>query len=133
MNRPTGITVLGILYLLAGIGSIFMAMVFSDLSTSSMDATVFGVFGSGFAGFFAGIFVIIGMIYFTIAGGLFSGKSWGRTIVIVFSIIDLVLQAVSLSFGNFFGLVMILLDLIVLYYMWRPHVMAYFKGQDYQY
>jgi len=79
-------------------------------------------------GLLALVFGIVAIIQFTIAGALFSGKSWARSLVIIFVIIDLIIETVSLFAGNVFGIGFIIIDAVVLYYMWRPHVIAYFKG-----
>ena len=127
ISRPTGITILGILYILGGIGGIIAAIAFGVMS-SMMDSTIpmmggFTVIGGMVALVFAGIAVL----GFVIAGCLLSGKSWARKIVIVFVVIDLVLEFVSMFGGNFFGVAMIILDLFVLYYLYRPHVIDYFE------
>jgi len=71
------------------------------------------------------IFGILAVIEFVIAGALFSGKPWGRMIVIVLSVIGLVMGLASIV-GNPFSILNIILDVFVLWYMWRPHVIAYF-------
>ena len=83
-------------------------------------------------GFFAIVLGIVAIIQFTIASALFSGKNWGRTLVIIFVIIDLIFETISLFAGNVIGIIFLILDIIVLYYMWRPHVIAYFKGINVQ-
>jgi len=94
---------------------------------SDMMPEMGGAFMGAIGGILAAVFGILAAISFLIAWALFSAKRWGRTIVIVFSVIDLGLEAVSLVSGNFFGIASIILDCIILYYMWRPHVIAYFN------
>ena len=127
MDRPTGITVLGVLYVLAGIAWIAMAFMMGALSSSFLGNSMMGGMAA-IGGMVTGIAVIVAAIEFVIAGALFSGKSWGRTIVIVLVIIDLIIQVMSIFGMNVFGIAFIILDLVVLYYMWRPHVIEYFKG-----
>jgi hypothetical protein len=86
-----------------------------------------GGFMAVLGGVFTAIFAIIAVISFLIAGALFSGKRWGRTITIVFSIINLIIEAVSLVSGNPFAIASVILNIIILWYMWRPHVIAYFN------
>lgn len=130
MSRPTGISVLGALYILAGIVWLLMAVLVGALSSSYMgNSMLSGLTALG--GLIAGIAVIAAFIEFAIAGALLSGKSWGRTIVIILVIIDLILQVISLFGMNVFAIGFVILDLIVLYYMWRPHVIDYFKGTNY--
>ena len=127
MGRPTGITILGIFYMLGGIVWIFFALMFGVISVGFMGSSMMSGL-AGLGGAIAGIAVFVAIIEFVIAGALFSGKSWGRIVVIIFAILDLIGQAASLLAGNIFGIIFGILDLIVLYYMWRPHVMEYFKG-----
>lgn len=129
MGRPTGITILGIFYMLGGIVWIFLALMFGVISVGFMGSSMMSGL-AGLGGAIAGIAVFVAIIEFVIAGALFSGKSWGRIIVIIFAILDLIGQAASLLAGNIFGIIFGILDLIVLYYMWRPHVMEYFQAKN---
>jgi hypothetical protein len=130
MSRPTGISVLGALYILAGIAWLTMAIFVGALSSSYMGNSMLNGIAA-FGGVIAGIAVIVAFIEFAIAGALLSGSNWGRTIVIILVIIDLILQVISLFGMNVFAIGFVILDLIVLYYMWRPHVIDYFKGTNY--
>lgn len=127
MDRPTGVTILGVLYIIAGIVWISLAVLIGVLSSSFMGSSMMGGMAA-IGGFIAGVAAIAAIIEFIIVGALFSGKSWGRIIVIVFAIIDLIIEVISLFGMNVFAIVFIILDVIVLYYMWRPHVIEYFKG-----
>ena len=129
MGRPTGITILGIFYMLGGIVWIFLALMFGVISVGFMGSSMMSGL-AGLGGAIAGIAVFVAIIEFVIAGALFSGKSWGRIVVIIFAILDLIGQAASLLAGNIFGIIFGILDLIVLYYMWRLHVMEYFQAKN---
>lgn len=85
----------------------------------------FGIFSAALGSVFLIMFGILAVIEFTIAGALFSGKPWGRMIVIILSIIGAVVGLVSIM-GNPFSILSVVLDGVVLWYMWRPHVIAYF-------
>lgn len=130
MGRPTGITILGILYILGGIVGLIAAIGFGAMSTmmGSSNSMMMGLGALG--GLLAFVFVGVAILEFTIAGCLLSGKSWARKIVIVFVVIDLILEVVSLFGGNFFALVMLVIDLFVLYYLYRPHVKEYFGEKN---
>ncbi|MCH7559841.1 MAG: zinc ribbon domain-containing protein [Thaumarchaeota archaeon] len=117
-----------------------MAVTLGILSVVLLDSLVqnplFQLFGSAefFLGtaFFAIVLGIVAIIQFTIASALLSGKNWGRTAIIIFVIIDLIFETISLFVGNVLGIIFLILDIIILYYMWRPHVIAYFKGVNVQ-
>ena len=129
MQRPLGITILGVLYILGGIGGVIAAIVFGIFS-AMMGDTMMGDSMMGrvavFGGVISGIFVGVAILEFLIAGCLLSGKKWARKIVIVFIVIDLILEFFSIFGGNMFGIPMIVLDFFVLYYLYRPHVVEYF-------
>ena len=135
MKTPTGINVLGILYILSGVGmTLLTVFVWIALNSTNLPfvGNVSNIFGGYFGEYVVLVLGIIAIIQFTIASALFSRKNWGRTLVIIFVIIDLVFEAVLLFVGNVMGILFLIFDIIVLYYMWRPHVIAYFKGVNVQ-
>ena len=125
MDRPTGITVLGILHLIGGAASLVMAVMGAAMLGVSGSMGYMGMMAAGFGSLFLIIFGILAVIEFVIAGALFSGKPWGRMTIIVLSVIGLVMGLASIV-GNPFFILNIILDVFVLWYMWRPHVIAYF-------
>lgn len=123
---PTGITVLGMLQIILGIVLVVFAVMVMVMSNVVGDYSYFGDVTSIVGGAITAVLIVLAAFSFLIASALFSGKKWGRTIVIVFSIVNLVMDAASMMVGNVFGIGGIILNGIVLYYMWRPHVVAYF-------
>ena len=115
--------------MLGGIAWLFMIFVAGALFIGSLA----GQLGSEFAAF-TGVFTIVAIIgaaiEFGIAGALFSGKSWGRTIVMFLAVIDLIIQIISLIGGNFFSILAIILDSIVLWYLRRDYVVAWFNKKN---
>jgi len=127
MSRPTGITVLGILHLIGGAASLIMATAGATMLGMSGSMGYMSMMTVGFGSAFLIIFGILAAIEFMIAGALFSGKPWGRMVVIVLSVIGLIVGLASIA-GNPFSALSIVLDGVVLWYMWRPHVIEYFGG-----
>ena len=103
MSRPTGVVVLGTLYIIAGIVWLIFAIVFGVISSGLLGGTFSGG-GEIVVGIIAGIAAIVAAFEFIIAAALFIGKDWGRIIVIVFAIIDLLVESASIVAGNFFAL-----------------------------
>jgi len=126
MSRPTGITILGILHLIGGAASLILATMGVAMLGVSGSMGYMGMFPAALGGIFLIIFGILAAIEFILAGALFSGKPWGRITVIVLSIIGLMIGLISSIVGNLFSILNIMLDGFVLWYMWRPHVIAYF-------
>ena len=125
-GRPTGITVLGILQIVAGALLTVFAVMIGTMSGMMGNFSYFGAMASVVGGVITAVLVVLAAFSFLIASALFSGKKWGRTIVIVFSVVNLVMEAASMTVGNVFSIGGMVLNVIVLYYMWRPHVISYF-------
>ena len=126
ISRPTGVTILAVLQLISGIILVIVAIAIEAIANLG-GSSLFGQFTAVLGGAITAIILVLAAFAFIIAGALFSGKRWARTLVIILSIIDLIFEAVSIAGGNAFGIAEIILDLIILYYMWRPHVIAYFN------
>ena len=133
-ERPAGVTILGIIYVIFGvlmIMAVAMVVTFTSMmgGYSSMIGNMMGgtmaVFGSVIG---AGVGILAAM-EFGIAWALFSGKNWGRIAVMVLSIVDFIVHCATLAVGNLFAIPHIILDLIVFFYMWKPSVVSYFNKE----
>jgi uncharacterized membrane protein (DUF2068 family) len=60
---------------------------------------------------------------FVMTWGLWSGKSWSRTITMVLQAISIVTGIFSLP-GSLFS---IIISVVVLYYLTRPQIKAYYQ------
>ncbi len=122
MERPTGVTILAILEIIAGIlmflGAAGMMVLASMGSAVPMAGIVFGVF----AVIMALVLVILGIIAFILAYGLWNGKGWAWWLAIIFSVISIIVNILSLP-GGIIG---IIIAVIILYYLTRPHVKEFF-------
>jgi hypothetical protein len=139
MGRPTGVTIIAILNIIGGIvmiiGGLALVAIGAILPAAfeqGMDSGMMGL-PAAMAGAFGiamgGIAIALGIFSFIVAFGLLKGAGWSWTLTVVLSIISIVLNAVSLVSGNFGGIVSIIISAVVLYYLYRPHVKAYFgKG-----
>lgn len=129
-ERPVGITILGITYIIFGVLMIIavtMVVTFYTMmgSYSTMLGSMMGSTMTVFGGVIAVGVGILAAIEFAIAWTLFNGKSWGRIVVIVLTIADFIIHCVTLLVGNIFAIPHIVLDLITFFYMWKPNVIAY--------
>jgi hypothetical protein len=148
-DRPTGVTIIailtiinGILLLLSGIilvtlGSLFLG---NSTSTSQAVAQFFGTISAAIGG----ILLAIGIGYIVMFYGLLKGKGWAWTITIILLIIGIVIQIVSTyiitasSLENTrnvisgivdsitFPLIGLVINIVILYYLYRRHVRSYF-------
>lgn len=134
MGRPTGVTIIAVLMVIAGIVMIIagisamavapllpMAVPSQDLP-AGLSATMLGGIAVG-----SGAFMLaLGIAGLVIAYGLFKGKGWAWTAAVVLSIIGIVMSAVAIATGNFGSVISIIINGVILYYLYRPHVKAYF-------
>jgi hypothetical protein len=72
------------------------------------------------------VLIAIAIVSFVVAYGLLKGRRWAWTVTIILSIISIVWNAITLAGGNFFGIVSIVVSGIIIYYLYRPHVKAFF-------
>lgn len=135
-TRPTGVTVIAILNIISGIimliGGVGLAAIGSILPTmTTLDPNaagqmaIAGLLGVGGVAV-GGILIILGIISFIVAWGLLKGKSWAWSVTVILSIISIVIGIISLVAGNFGSIVNIIIAGIIIYYLYRPHVKAFF-------
>ena len=157
-SRPTGVTIIAILTIIAGafslifgIGLITLGAVLPTLPPSVFNQSQLQgnitdgqappippgippmalqslLGGLGIA--FGVVLVAIGIVSFFVAYGLLKGRGWAWTVTIILSIISIVWNAITIATAaNFGGIISIIIDAIIIYYLYRPHVKAYFgKG-----
>lgn len=144
-KRPIGVTILAVLAIIGGIalliGGFFFIIFAGLLSGSSIDInsnSSIDIASLSFLPMILGIImIIIGIIYFAVSYGLFKGKTWAWIITIIVTIISLIVQIVSaIIIGLLSGsieaalvshVIGIIINGVILFYLSRPHVKAYFK------
>jgi uncharacterized membrane protein len=143
-SRPTGVTIIAILNIIGGIIMLFVGLGMLALGAlipmlppstfqqpqnmipgADVSAIPTNLLGGGAAAV-GGVMIALGIVSFVVAYGLLKGRSWAWTLTIVLSIVSIVLNALSLAAGNFAAIISIIISGIILYYMYRPHVKAYF-------
>lgn len=72
------------------------------------------------------VVLALGVASFVVAYGLIKGFGWAWSLTVGLSIASIVLNAISVAGGNFGGIISIIISAVILYYMYRPHVKAYF-------
>ena len=134
-KRPTGVTIIailiiigGILLLLAGIGGVAVGSLF-----------ISQIIGLGFV-IIGAIILAVGIGYLVVSYGLLKGKRWAWTITVVLLFIGIAINIASIIFGSFAinmdistfltansgNIAGIIISVIILYYLYRPHVKSYF-------
>lgn len=107
MGRPIGVTIVGILVVIAGVFYVLSA--------------ILGIFNAGVRadfGFFSLLLILIlGLIYLAVAKGLFSGNNGSRLIVGLVTVIGLIAGVVQMIFASdarLNGLVNVIISLVIL-------------------
>ncbi len=143
-DRPTGVTVLGILSIIIGalilIGGIMLFALGpafqSAMMSRSMGPSIVHVFGA-----LGAIDIVFGAVFILIGYGLLNGMSWSWWLTVIFSAIGIVINIVSIL-GTFpaligptaplgaaiiiFPLLGAVINGVILYYFLQPHVKYYF-------
>jgi hypothetical protein len=126
MERPFGVTILAIL-------AVIDALVFFGLAAlAGLIVSWVGIFMpgvlkvliSGIASIFCVVAAIFGLIYLLLAWGLWSGRGWAWTITFIFTILNLIGSLLTVASG--IGVISLIINLLILYYLTRPHVRAFF-------
>jgi len=143
-SRPTGVTIIAILSIIGGITMLFggITLVAAGTILPSLPPSAFqngnltepNVNLSGIPPSFIGgtaiaigsAVIAIGIVSFIVAYGLLKGMRWAWTVTVVLSIVSIALNAISIATGNIGGIVSIIISGIIVYYLYRPHVKAYF-------
>ncbi len=139
-SRPTGVTIIAILNIISGIIMLIGGAALVAVGTIIPEAMEQGMMGPEMSGMTAGMagalgvgmggtIIALAVFSFIVAFGLWTGKSWAWTLTVVLSVISIALNAISLAGANFGGVISIIISAVILYYLYRPHVKAYFgKG-----
>jgi hypothetical protein len=153
-SRPTGVTIIAILNIIGGIIMLFGAITLIAIGAilPTLPQTTFnqsGLQGNltagqvpvpppsvppmvsqsllGGIGVASGIVLLaIAIVSFVVAYGLLKGLGWAWTVTVILSIVSIVFNAISIATGNIAAIISIIISGIIIYYLYRPHVKAYF-------
>lgn len=124
--RPTGVSILAILDILGGILAVLLGGVLAARSGSGLLNSV------GFSGFtglvtaIGGGVVIAGLLAIFVGWGMWTGKGWAWIVALILAGLGVLGGLGSLAFGSTSALVSLVIDVIIVWYLFRPHVKAYF-------
>jgi hypothetical protein len=143
-DRPWGVTIIailnvigGIMTLIAGIATITGGVLLPTVSQETLQQGVPGMGTSALSNIsttelgigavvLGAILIGLAVFSFVVGWGLLKGRGWARGATIALSIINIVLGAVSLAAGNVFAILSIIISGVIIYYMYRPSVKAFF-------
>ncbi len=155
-RRPIGVTIIailmiigGVLLLIGGIGFLFIAPLISQLNFTDISNSTNGTLSvnlngtsvaipnnaafiafAGVLGIIGGVLVALGIasliVSLIVSWGLLKGKGWAWIVTIIITIISVVFNIISLVTGNFGSIVGLIINGVIIYYLYRPNVKAYF-------
>ena len=118
--KPTGVTILVGLEVLAGIAALSMSFYLLTLPYFPGNALTF--------------FTAFGLVSLLLAYGLWRGRSWAWTVTLVLSTIGIVLwlsnilEIITIAPSTFWGsIINIAIYVAIIFYLTRPHVKAFFE------
>jgi uncharacterized membrane protein (DUF2068 family) len=99
-SRPLGVSIIALLTIISGIG--FLVSI---------------------------ILIPLGIAFLVMAYGLWKGKGWAWTITLVLSFIGIALGLASIVTGNVVSILPVIINAIIIYYLYRPDVKVFFGKQ----
>lgn len=137
-KRPVGITIITILYITLGILSLLWSgLVFG---IGGLTATVGSVFGAdtiatfGSSNVWAGTFgIVTAIVQIAVAIGLFTLKRWAWYLAMIAVALTVIEGVIGIFGGGFFAFVCggigLIIPVIILFYLLRPHIRDLFGIQ----
>jgi len=115
-TRPTGVTILAVLTLLGGIFFLIFAAIVLAVGT------MFGFLPGAILGGVGAALIVFALISFAVTYGMWTGTKWAWWLGIIVAILDVI----SIISFNVIGLI---IGLVMLYYLTRPHVKLWFHEE----
>src|SRR6266704_1182342 len=115
-KRPTGVTVLAILEFLGGLVGLGAGALLIGNASTLLNAL-------------GAVAVIFGIVSLVLGVGFLGGKGWAWTLGIVVGVLNIISSLVQAAVGDYSNIIGIIFPIIIIYYLMRPHVKAFFgKG-----
>ena len=135
-KRPTGVTILafmiisGIASIIIGLGVLGSAFVLSLVAHDSNVGTVrqdaeLGTLAGLLIGV-GGFTIALGIASLVVAWGLLNGRGWAWIITIIISTVSIITSIVGIASGGFYHIITLIIYAVILYYLYKPEVKAYF-------
>ena len=116
-KRPLGVTIVAILMIINGIILIL---------TGAGGIAVGAILDIAFIGVASGVLIALGIAALVVAWGLIKGKGWAWIVTVILSIISIIMSIIAIAGGNFGSIISLIINGVILYYMYRSEVKAYF-------
>ncbi|MBR6037928.1 MAG: hypothetical protein IKP53_04155 [Candidatus Methanomethylophilaceae archaeon] len=117
-SRPLLITIIAILYFIAGVLGVLAGILLLVGGAAVGELALGGMTG--------GILVVMGLINLVIAGGFWNGWKAIWYLAVIFGFISIILCVVGLFTTGGVSIVGLIIQALLLYYMFRPNVKEFF-------
>jgi hypothetical protein len=127
VSRPIGVSILAFLSFLAGLllflsgSAIFFLGEFILLILPINGKFILEILNA-----LAFFMVVLGISYLIISFGLWNGREWARMASIYISVLLIGFELLAIFYGEISALIGVLIYLLIIYYLTRPHVKRYF-------
>ena len=135
-EKPAGVDLLGIIMIISGLFAFFTGL--DSIGFAAFLATVLPIntaipgivdATAGYLAFWGSILFVLGIASFIVAFGLFNGKSWAWSGAMALAIIGIIIPVMNIIVGYWPSIFTILFSGLVIYYLTREEVRAYFGRQ----
>jgi lysylphosphatidylglycerol synthetase-like protein (DUF2156 family) len=123
-RRPVGVTIIAVLEILAALVMLSVGGL-ALVSGETASALRLGLV-PGLIAVLGAIMLILGIIMLGVAWGLWTGRGWAWTLAVVFVILGVVVGIAHVIAGGYHGILTLILQIVIVYYLFRPNVRAYF-------
>lgn len=104
-SRPLGITIITILMVIIGISILVNGIILPYTFP---------------------VHIVLAIAWFVLAWGLWTGRGWAWIITLILAIISAIFNIISIISMNFGSIFSLIVNIIIIYYLYRPNVRAYF-------
>ena len=122
-SRPFGVTIVAILMAIEGI--ILIGGGIAGIVAGGIIGAELGLAGGAIIAA-SSVALALGVVGLFIAWGLITGKGWAWIITIIVTIIMAIVNIIQLANGRYEHVIGLIINGVILYYMYRPQVKAYF-------
>lgn len=126
-----GITILAVLetigaLVLLALGAMVILLGAAVLVGIGLGEVSLGVALSEIVVFVGGFILLLGVIELAIAWGLWKGQGWAWTVALIVAVLGIIGGVIALVSGSLYNIVTLAVQVIIVYYLYRPEVKAYF-------
>jgi uncharacterized membrane protein (DUF2068 family) len=72
------------------------------------------------------VLVAVGIGYFVVSYGLLKGRGWAWSITLILSYIGIAIGIASIVMGNFFSIVHLIINIVIIWYLYKSQVKSFF-------